>query len=105
MDDDASLDDIAPASIAVVGRKELGGRGYAHVRLAQYARDRRPGPTEVETPGATLLDIGGGWRVQRALELRGLVRNLLDDRSYASPDPRWVLAPGRSVSATAVLQF
>jgi outer membrane receptor protein involved in Fe transport len=47
----------------------------------------------------------GRWRVQRALELRAIVRNLLDDRYHASPDARWVLAPGRSISATAVLQF
>jgi hypothetical protein len=39
------------------------------------------------------------------VELRGQLRNLLDDDHYASPDARWVLAPGRSVSLTAVLQF
>jgi hypothetical protein len=33
------------------------------------------------------------------------VRNLLDDDYYASPDPRFVLAPGRSLSVTAVVQF
>jgi hypothetical protein len=34
------------------------------------------------------------------LELRGVVRNVLDDAYYASPDPRWVWAPGRSASVT-----
>ena len=39
------------------------------------------------------------------LELRGNVRNLLDDAYYASPDPRWVYAPGRSASLTLAVQF
>jgi outer membrane receptor protein involved in Fe transport len=56
-------------------------------------------------PGATLIDVAGGWRISRNLELRGSLRNLLNDEYYASPDPRFVLAPGRSVSLTAVVQF
>lgn len=105
LDDEAYLDDISPDTISVLGRKEFGDRVYAQARLAFYAEDDRPGPSEVEAPGATLLDVGAGWRPAPKVELRGLVRNLLDDEYYASPDPRWVLAPGRSVSLTAVLQF
>jgi outer membrane receptor protein involved in Fe transport len=56
-------------------------------------------------PGATLVDLGAGWKIRPQLELRGQVRNLLNDEYYASPDPRWVLAPGRSASVTAVVQF
>jgi outer membrane receptor protein involved in Fe transport len=37
--------------------------------------------------------------------MRGQIRNLLDQRYYASPDPRFVLAPGRSFTLTADLQF
>ena len=62
-------------------------------------RGRRPaGPSEVVAPGATIMDLGGGWRFSSHLELRGIVRNLLDDDYYASPDPRWVYAPGRSAA-------
>jgi outer membrane receptor protein involved in Fe transport len=76
-----------------------------YARLAVFADDTRPGPSEVQAPGATLLDVGAGWRVTRHFELRGLGRNLLNDEYYASPDPRFVLAPGRSVSLTAIVQF
>jgi outer membrane receptor protein involved in Fe transport len=70
-----------------------------------YANDNRPGPSEVAAPGATLVDAGAGWRVSRHLELRGHLRNLLNDAYYASPDPRFVLAPGRSGSLTVSVQF
>ena len=89
----------------MVGRKEFSGRGYAQTRIAWSGEDERPGPTEIVAPGATLWDIGGGWRLHRHLELRALARNLLDDTYYASPDPRFVLAAGRSFSVTAVVQF
>jgi outer membrane receptor protein involved in Fe transport len=105
LDDNAHLDDISPVTVSVLGRKEFGARVYAQARLAFSAADDRPGPTEIATPGATLLDVGGGWRLRPQLELRALVRNLLDDDYYGSPDARWVLAPGRSVNLTAVVQF
>ena len=105
LDDNANLDDISPVTFSVVGRKALGERWYLQTRAAWYAKDDRPGPSEVAAPGATLIDLGAGWRIRRQLELRGLLRNLLDDTYYASPDPRWVLAPGRSASLTAVVEF
>jgi hemoglobin/transferrin/lactoferrin receptor protein len=105
LNDDADLDDIAPRILSLLARKEFGERAYAHGRIARYGKDDRPGPTEIAAPGVTLLDVGGGWRVASRLELRGLVRNLLDEEYYASPDSRFVLAPGRSASLTAVVRF
>lgn len=105
LDNDASLDDIAPDMISVVGRKDFARRIYAQARLALVAEDDRPGPSEVDAPGATLVDVGAGWFVIPQLEIRGIVRNLLNESYFASPDPRWVLAPGRSASVTAVVQF
>jgi hemoglobin/transferrin/lactoferrin receptor protein len=105
LDDDANLDDVSPASVSVLGRREFGERAFAHVRLAFQAEDDRPGPSEVAAPGATLLDAGGGWRFGRNLELRGTLRNLLNDTYYASPDPRFVFAPGRSAALTFVAHF
>jgi hemoglobin/transferrin/lactoferrin receptor protein len=105
LDDEAYLDDISPETLSILGRRAFGDRGYAQARLAFHAADDRPGPSEVAAPGATLLDIGAGWRIAPQLELRGSLRNLLDDEYYASPDPRWVFAPGRSASLTAVAQF
>lgn len=105
LDDDAHLDDISPDMFSVLGRKELARNIYGQARLAFYADDDRPGPSEIAAPGATLLDLSGGWRVAPQLEIRGTIRNTLNDEYYASSDPRWVLAPGRSASLTAVVQF
>lgn len=105
LDDEANLDDISPVSFSVLGRKQFNDGIYAQARLAIYARDDRPGPSEIAAPGVTLLDVGAGWRLSRALELRGQIRNLLNETYYASPDPRFVLAPGRSASLTAAVQF
>ncbi|MFN2447935.1 MAG: TonB-dependent receptor, partial [Vicinamibacterales bacterium] len=90
LDEDADLDDIAPDTVSVSGRKAFGAGVYVQTRLAVSADDNRPGPSEVASPGAMLLDIGGGWRVMPQLEIRAMVRNLLNDEYYASPDPRWV---------------
>jgi hemoglobin/transferrin/lactoferrin receptor protein len=105
LDDDAHLDDISPATFSVLGRKEFKTRLYAQARAAWYAEDDRPGPSEIAAPGATLVDLGGGWRIHPRLEVRGVLRNLLDETYYASPDPRFVLAAGRSFSLTTVVQF
>jgi outer membrane receptor protein involved in Fe transport len=105
LDDNAHLDDISPVSFSVIGRKDFTDRVYAQTRVAWYAKDDRPGPSEIAAPAATLIDLGAGWQLRSWMELRGHLRNLLDDEHYASPDARWVLAPGRSVSVTAVLQF
>ena len=105
LDDNAFLDDMSPDSFSVLGRKDFGGRLYAQARLALFAEDTRPGPSEITAPGAAVLDAGAGWRLRPQLELRGSFRNLLNDSYFASPDARWVLAPGRSASLTAVVEF
>jgi outer membrane receptor protein involved in Fe transport len=43
--------------------------------------------------------------VRRSFEARATVRNLLDKEYRASPDVRFVLAPGRSISATVTARF
>ena len=102
---DAQLDDIAADAVFLVVQKDLGSRGYGQVRMSFMADDDRPGPSEIEAPGAQIIDVSGGWRFAPSLELRGIVRNLLDEAYYASPDPRWVYAPGRSASLTLGVQF
>jgi outer membrane receptor protein involved in Fe transport len=104
LDDDAHLDDMSPDTISVLGRKDW-TNGHVQGRLAVYASDDRPGPSEIAAPGATVLDLGGAWRAARYLELRATARNLLNDEYYASPDARWVYAAGRSISLTVALQF
>lgn len=103
--DDLWLDDVAPNMAAVVLRKQVTAKGTAHVRVAAFGADARVGPSEVRAPGYTLLDTGAGWWLTPHLELRANGRNLLNQRYFASPDPRWVYAPGRSASLTAAVVF
>jgi len=105
LDDNANLDDVSPVTFSLTGRKDFSTKGYGQLRLAVNGDDDRPGPSEIAAPGATILDAGAGWRIVRQLELRAHLRNLLNDEYYASPDPRFVLAPGRSASLTFVLEF
>jgi outer membrane receptor protein involved in Fe transport len=104
-DDNAWLDDIAPDIAMATLRKRLSDKGSAHVRLAAYRSDARSGPSEIAAPGYTLLDAGASWRLTSHVELRAIGRNLLNESYFASPDPRWVPAPGRHASLTAVIQF
>mgnify|MGYP006201577495 CR=1 FL=1 len=105
LDDGAPLDDIAPDTLFLVVRKNWTSRAYGQVRASLMAADDRPGPSEIDAPGAQVIDVSGGWRVTPALELRGIMRNVLDDAYYASPDPRWVYAAGRSGSVTLAFEF
>ena len=105
LDTGADLDDIGPDSVFLIVRKDFLARAFAQVRASFLADDDRPGPSEVDAPGAQVVDLSAGWRFSRNVELRGIVRNLLDDAYYASPDPRWVYAPGRSASVTLAFDF
>jgi hemoglobin/transferrin/lactoferrin receptor protein len=104
LDDDTPLDDAPADNISVQLRKAI-SRGFAQVRVARFAGDDRPGPTEIVMPGYTLVDLSGGVPATKFLDLRGLVRNVLDETYYASPDARFVLAPGISASLTLVARF
>lgn len=99
------LDDVSPNMAAVVIRKRLMEKGSVHVRVATFATDNRPGVSEVRAPGYTLVDAGASWWLAPHLEVRANGRNLLNRTYFASPDPRWVHAPGRSVSLTAAISF
>ena len=69
-------------------------------RIAVYADDTRLGPSEIDAPGHTNIDLGASWTPNRRIEIRGQLRNLLNQDYYASPDPRWVPAPGFNGSVT-----
>jgi outer membrane receptor protein involved in Fe transport len=103
--DEAWLDDIAPDMVMATLRKRLLDKGSAHVRVATYRSDVRNGPSEVDAPGYTLLDAAASWSFTPHVELRAMGRNLLNQSYFASPDPRWVPAPGRHANLTAVIQF
>jgi hemoglobin/transferrin/lactoferrin receptor protein len=104
LDDDTFLDDGPADNVSVQLRKAI-RRGFAQVRVGAYGKDDRPGPTEIVMPGYTLVDVSGGVPLSRNLDLRAIVRNLLDETYYASPDARFVFAPGITGSLTLVARF
>lgn len=105
LDDEAALDDISPDMGSLVLRKSFGATLMAFGRVAFYADDGEPGPSEVAAPGHTNVDAGATWTVTEHFEVRGAASNLLNDDYYASPDPRWVYAPGRAASLTVKVKF
>ena len=105
VDDGTPLDDVPSESFSAQLRKQIGSRAFAQGRVTFHAEDDEPGPTEVAMPGYTMVDAAAGYRLTRNLELRFLGRNLLDQEHYASPDPRWVWAPGISAQVTVVVTY
>ena len=105
LDDHAYLDDMSPASVSAVLRKQFGERGFGQVRTAYFSDDDHFGPTERAVPGYTLLDMAAGVRLTRPIELRVQARNLLDQAYYASQDVRTVFAAGRSASVIVAVKF
>ncbi len=104
LDDGTFLDDAPPDNVSLQLRKAI-RRGFAQIRIARFAADDRPGPTEITAPNYTVVDLAGGVPLTRNLDLRGIVRNVLDETYYASPDARFVFAPGIHGSLTAVVKF
>jgi hemoglobin/transferrin/lactoferrin receptor protein len=105
LDDGTALDDISTDTIAAQVRREIGAKGYAQARVAVYARDTHPGPSEQSVGAHTLVNVVGGYRVSPDVELRVSARNLLDQSYLLSPDSRAVLAPGASVMVSVVAGF
>ena len=105
LDDHAYLDDMSPANLSAVLRKQFGERGFGQVRTAYFSDDDHFGPTERAVPGYTLLDAAAGLRMAKPLEIRFQARNLLDQEYYASQDVRTVLAPGRSAALSVAVKF
>jgi len=99
------LDDIPTRDFKIVVRRELSERGYAILRFANFGMDAKPGPTEIVVPGYTTLDMGAGWKMSEKIELRGTIRNLLDQAYLITPDRRAVFAPGISGVFTVVAEF
>jgi outer membrane receptor protein involved in Fe transport len=103
--DHTPLDDIAPPAVSLTLRYAAGARVASYVRAKAFGADDAAGPSEVATENYEIVDVGIGWRVTRRLELRGTVRNLLNEAYQSSAGPRWVWAPGRNGSMTVVVGF
>jgi outer membrane receptor protein involved in Fe transport len=81
------------------------GAVSSYLRVKAVGSHRAAGPSEVPTDGYTLADAGVSWKLTTQLELRGAMRNLLNDAYQSSAGPRWVWAPGRHGSITIVVAF
>jgi outer membrane receptor protein involved in Fe transport len=103
-EDGAPVDDIA-APNATSTLRWAGERGFAFLRNLAVLEDDRPGPIEVERPGYTVFDLGGGYRINPKLEVRALGRNLTDRRYRDSADEVASLARGRSFSLGLVGRY
>jgi hemoglobin/transferrin/lactoferrin receptor protein len=103
--EDGALDDISPDSVTLVLRRAQSATLMWYVRFARFADDDRPGPSEIAAPGHTHVDAGLSWFLTPRVELRGAVRNLRDEEYYASPDPRFVSAPGLNGAVTVAVRF
>jgi outer membrane receptor protein involved in Fe transport len=102
---EASTDDIPAENVSLQLRKQFTPKLFVQGRVGAYAVDDRPGPSEVRMPGYTVVDVSAGFRFNKNLDLRLVGRNLLDQSYYASPNPRWVWAPGASVLVTASVTY
>lgn len=100
-----ALDDISPDTVSFGVRKAWPDRATAYGRLSFFADDDRPGPSEVAAPGHTGVELGASWQVGSRVEVRGGVKNLLDQAYYASPDPRFVQAPGVNGFVTLAIKY
>lgn len=95
-DDGSPTDDVPAPGLSAVIRGTPTEKWWWMVRGAAYARADRPGPSEQEVPGYAVMDAGVGVRLNRALELYLVGRNLFDKAYLGSADEDAVLAPGRS---------
>jgi outer membrane receptor protein involved in Fe transport len=101
----APLDDIAPRAAIIVLRHRARTFLDSYLRAAAIARHAAAGPSEVPTPGFVAIDVGAAWHRSSRFTVRGVARNLLDQKWYSSAGPRWVYAPGRNGSLTFTIAF
>ncbi len=97
LDNDLPIDDIgAPNAGATL--RWAGAKAWAYFRVAAYAKDDRPGPSEQEIDAYERYDLGLGWRFTESLEVRVLGRNLTDKLYFESADSASAFARGRTMS-------
>lgn len=104
LDDDTPLDNIPPATLTLRVTQHV-GRGFLQARAGLYGADDEPGPTEQARAAHQLLELAGGLRLTRQVELRLVARNVLDEEYLVSPDSRSPLAPGRSLLGAVTIAF
>jgi outer membrane receptor protein involved in Fe transport len=104
-EDRAPVADIPPLSIGLSIDAQPTSRLWLRLRGLLFARDDRPGPTEIVTPGYGVVDASAGYRFHPALEARLLIGNLFDKDYPGTPDELAVPAPGRNVTVVLAGSF
>ena len=62
-EDGSAMDSMPSDGVVLTLRRDPAQSWWWLARVAAYARDERPGPTEREVPGYTVVDGGLGYRV------------------------------------------
>ncbi len=104
-EDGSPVAEIPPAGLGVSFDARPGDRLWVHARAVLFARDDRPGPTEIATPSYGVVDLSAGYRFHQALEARLFLGNFLDKEYPATPDELAVPAPGRNVTVALAGRF
>lgn len=104
-EDGAPVADIPPFNGGLSFDARPTDRLWLRARVVLFARDDRPGPTEIVTPGYGVVDLSAGYRFLPALEARLVLGNLFDKEYPGTPDELGVPAPGRSVTFAIAGRF
>ncbi|MDX1388961.1 MAG: TonB-dependent receptor, partial [Acidobacteriota bacterium] len=104
--DDGSFPDNVPApSIRFSVHHRPTESWWWRAGYAYTFKDDRPGPTEQNTPAFGILSASGGYVVSDHLEIRVILKNLLDETYPASPDDDAVPGPGLSAALALAGRF
>ena len=98
LDDDSFAADVPARSAVLTVRHAFSEVLWGRLRARLVARDDEPGPTEIITPGYSVLDLSAGFDVSRTFEVVVSGSNLFDERYPVSADVDAPLAPGRSAA-------
>jgi len=104
-EDGAPVADIPPFNGGLSFDARPTDRLWIRARIVLFARDDRPGPTEIVTPGYGVVDLSAGYRFLTGLEARLVVGNLFDKEYAGTPDELGVPAPGRNVTFAVAGRF
>ncbi|MGE5346659.1 MAG: TonB-dependent receptor [Acidithiobacillales bacterium] len=104
-EDGSPVADIPPLGLGVSFDARPVDRLWVRARALIFARDDRPGPTEIATPSYGVVDLSAGYRLHPALEARLFVGNLFDKEYPATADELAMPAPGRYVTVAVSGRF
>jgi outer membrane receptor protein involved in Fe transport len=103
-DGGAEIDDVAAPNL-FAGVRYADRWGYAFARATLVDDQDDPGPTELARDGYALLELGAGWQLHPAVELRLTVKNALDEAYTGAADDAADRSPGRAIGLALAGRF